>query len=103
MGVFAPAATPANVVSRLNADIEKLLSNADFRERLAALAWEPVGGSPQSFARYIESEIVRWAGRVRRGNRCQAGMRRQRQVSPFPQVPHDRRINVEGQVRLGEK
>jgi tripartite-type tricarboxylate transporter receptor subunit TctC len=61
LGVFAPAATPANVVSRLNADIEKLLSNADFRERLAALAWEPVGGSPQSFARYIESEIVRWA------------------------------------------
>jgi tripartite-type tricarboxylate transporter receptor subunit TctC len=61
VGVFAPAATPANIVSRLNADIEKLLSNADFRERLKALAYEPVGGSPESFARYIESEIVRWA------------------------------------------
>ena len=61
IGVFAPAATPANVVSRLNADIEKLLSRADFRERLTALAWEPVGGSPENFARYIESEIVRWA------------------------------------------
>ena len=61
MGAFAPAATPANVVSRLNADIEKLLSDADFRGRLTALAWEPVGGSPESFARYIENEIVRWA------------------------------------------
>jgi tripartite-type tricarboxylate transporter receptor subunit TctC len=61
VGVFAPAGTPANIVSRLNADIEKLLLQADFRERLAALACEPAGGSPESFARYVDSEIVRWA------------------------------------------
>jgi tripartite-type tricarboxylate transporter receptor subunit TctC len=65
IGVFAPAATSANIVSRLNADIEKLLSHADFRERLTALAWEPVGGSPESFSRYVKSEIVRWAKVVR--------------------------------------
>ena len=65
VGVFAPAATPAAIVSRLNADIENLLSNADFRERLMALACDPVGGSPQSFARYVDSEIVRWAKLVK--------------------------------------
>jgi tripartite-type tricarboxylate transporter receptor subunit TctC len=66
IGVFAPAATPANLVWRLNADIEKLLSHPDFRGRLTALGYEPVGGSPQSFARYVKSEIVRWADVVRK-------------------------------------
>lgn len=61
IGVFVPAATPPGVVSRLNGDIDKLLSQTDFRERLAGLAWEPVGGSPDSFAGYVKSEIVRWA------------------------------------------
>ncbi|HYA46763.1 MAG TPA: tripartite tricarboxylate transporter substrate binding protein [Burkholderiales bacterium] len=65
IGIFAPAGTPAAIVSRVNADIGKLLSNSDFRERLSALACEPVGGSPQSFDRYIESEIVRWAKLVK--------------------------------------
>jgi tripartite-type tricarboxylate transporter receptor subunit TctC len=65
IGVFAPAATPMNIVSRLNGDMEKLLSDPDFRERLTALAYEPVGGSPESFARYVKSEIARWAKVVR--------------------------------------
>ena len=54
-----------NIVSRLNGDMEKLLSDPDFRERLTALAYEPVGGSPESFARYVKSEIARWAKVVR--------------------------------------
>ena len=65
IGVFAPAATPANIVWRLNGDIEKLLSHPDFRGRLTALAYDPVGGSPENFARYVKSEIVRWAEIVR--------------------------------------
>jgi tripartite-type tricarboxylate transporter receptor subunit TctC len=65
IGVFAPAATPANIVWRLNGDIEKQLSHPDFRGRLTALAYDPVGGSPENFARYVKSEIVRWAEIVR--------------------------------------
>jgi tripartite-type tricarboxylate transporter receptor subunit TctC len=33
---------------------------------LTALGYEPVGGSPESFALYVKSEIVRWADVVRK-------------------------------------
>ena len=66
IGVFAPTATPAHIVLRLNADTEKLLSHPGFRWRLTALGYEPVGGSPESFALYVKSEIVRWADVVRK-------------------------------------
>ena len=61
VAVFVPAGTPVNVVSRMNADIEKLISLPEFRERLAALAFDPVGGSPESVARYVNAEITKWA------------------------------------------
>lgn len=65
IGVFVPTATAPGIVSRLNGDIDKQLSHPDFRERLTALAWEPVGGSSDSFARYVMSEVVRWGKIVR--------------------------------------
>src|SRR5262249_44326481 len=56
-----PARTPASVVSRMNADIEKLLAQPEFRGRLTALAFDPVGGSTEDVARYVRAEITRWA------------------------------------------
>ena len=61
VGVFVPAGTPVSVVSRMNTDIEKLLAHPEFRERLAALAFDPVGGSQESVARYVKTEIAKWA------------------------------------------
>ena len=33
----------------------------DVRERLEALTFEPIGGSPQQFADYVRAEVVKWA------------------------------------------
>ncbi len=65
-GVFAPAGTPAAIVQRLNAEINKALQAPDFRERLAANGAEPVGGTPEQFARVIERETAKYAAVIKR-------------------------------------
>jgi len=65
VGVFVPVGTPKAVVTRINADIETLLQQTAVREQLAAVGFDPVGGSPDAFARYIKQEIAKWATVVR--------------------------------------
>ena len=59
-GLFAPAATPTEVVNKLNHEIVRILKLPDIRERLLAQGAEPVGNSPQEFAVMIRAEIPRW-------------------------------------------
>jgi len=65
VGVFVPTGTPKAVVTRINADIEALLQQAAVRDQLAAVGFDPVVGSPESFARYIKQEVAKWATVVR--------------------------------------
>ena len=60
-GVFAPAGTRADVVTRLNGEIVKILHTADMRERLNKLASEVMANSPQEFAEFQKGEIAKWA------------------------------------------
>jgi tripartite-type tricarboxylate transporter receptor subunit TctC len=68
IGIFLPAGTPAAIVQRLNASVNQALQSADMRERLAALAFEPVGGTPREFSDYVKAEIAKWGKVVREGN-----------------------------------
>jgi len=65
VGMFVPSATPAAVVARLNADVERVLQLPEIRERMAAIAFEPLGGAPQAFAQFVRSEAVKFAKFVR--------------------------------------
>jgi tripartite-type tricarboxylate transporter receptor subunit TctC len=65
IGVFVPAGTPANIVSRLHDDIDKALMQADFRERIAAAGFDAVGGTQQGFVQYVREEVTRWGKIVR--------------------------------------
>lgn len=60
-GLLAPAATPKEIVARLNADIVKVLQMPDTREKMAANALEPIGDSSAAFGSHISAEIARWA------------------------------------------
>ncbi|MBA2963761.1 MULTISPECIES: Bug family tripartite tricarboxylate transporter substrate binding protein [Ramlibacter] len=55
-GLFAPAAVPAAVVERLNAEVNKALAAPDLRARLVASDNVPTGGSAAEFARQIAQE-----------------------------------------------
>jgi tripartite-type tricarboxylate transporter receptor subunit TctC len=66
VGVVAPFGVPRPIVERLAAEIDRLMSNPVTRERLTALALEPVSGStPDRFAAFVRSEVDRWAVIVR--------------------------------------
>jgi tripartite-type tricarboxylate transporter receptor subunit TctC len=65
VGVFVPTGTPAAVVSKINADVNKFLAQKESRERLASFAFEPVGGTSASFAAYLKVELAKWAKVIR--------------------------------------
>jgi tripartite-type tricarboxylate transporter receptor subunit TctC len=59
-GVLAPAQTPKEIINRLHTEIVRILEAPDMRQRLAADGTDPVGSSPDEFARYIKSELTKW-------------------------------------------
>ena len=63
--VFAPAGTPPEIVSRLNAAIVKALENPEVRERIAALGGEVATGSPQDADRFLREQTAKWSRVVR--------------------------------------
>ena len=65
-GVLAPAATPADVVARLNREIAAVLQRPDVRERLASLGVEPGGGTASAFGALIDADTKRAHEAIRR-------------------------------------
>jgi len=59
-GLWGPAGLPAAIVTRINAEANKILQTADLKERFAQLGCVPVGGTPQAFAQHINSETAKW-------------------------------------------
>ncbi len=65
VGVFVPTGTPPGVVAKINTDINAFLGQADSRERLASFGFDPVGGTSEGFAKYINAEVTKWAKVIR--------------------------------------
>jgi tripartite-type tricarboxylate transporter receptor subunit TctC len=63
--IFAPAATPKEIVSRLNAEIVKALQSADVRQRLTELGAAPGGGTPEDLGVYFKGEVEKFGKIVR--------------------------------------
>ena len=57
VAVFGPANMPADLVARINADVQKVAATPDIRERLAALGAEPMPMSPQDFRKFVRDEV----------------------------------------------
>jgi tripartite-type tricarboxylate transporter receptor subunit TctC len=60
VGFFLPAGTPPAIVAKLNDAINKSIQAADVKEHLAIQAFDPEGGTPQKFAEYVKTEVVKW-------------------------------------------
>ena len=59
-GFLAPAATPKDVIARLNAEFNKALQQPELRKKLGDEGADAVGGTPEEFAALIKDEIPRW-------------------------------------------
>jgi tripartite-type tricarboxylate transporter receptor subunit TctC len=64
-GVAAPRSTPAEIVDKLNKEINAALAEPSIKARLASLGATPLTGSPADFGKFITSEAERWGKVVR--------------------------------------
>jgi len=64
-GVLAPAATPREIIAKLNQDITQVLNAPEMRETLSNQGLEPVTGTPEQFAELIRTDLARWANVIK--------------------------------------
>jgi tripartite-type tricarboxylate transporter receptor subunit TctC len=68
VGVFAPAGTPKSIVDKLQREIAAVLKTDAVKERYAALGIEPVGNTPEEFARQVQEDLARWGEVVKKAH-----------------------------------
>jgi tripartite-type tricarboxylate transporter receptor subunit TctC len=71
-GLLTPAKTPQAIVTRWNAEVDRILASTDIKERFIRDGLEPIGGTPEAFGKFIQSEIDKYASVIR-----EAGVPRQ--------------------------
>ena len=65
VGMLAPARTPHEVIARLNAEVVKVLSLTEVKDRFAEQGLDVVGSTPAEFDARIRSELARWGAIIR--------------------------------------
>jgi tripartite-type tricarboxylate transporter receptor subunit TctC len=66
--LFAPAGTPAAVVTRMNAEIEKIIAVPEVAAKMESLGLEHTPNTPAQFAEFNRNELAKWAKIVKDGN-----------------------------------
>lgn len=64
-GVMAPARTPREIVGRLNTEINRILTQPEFKKRLLAAGADPLGGKPEQLTAQIKSDLAKYAKAVK--------------------------------------
>jgi tripartite-type tricarboxylate transporter receptor subunit TctC len=59
-GLVAPAATPPDVLAKLNAELNKVLAMPDVKQKFADQGVDPVGGARERFAEHLAAQIEKW-------------------------------------------
>ncbi len=67
-GIGAPTNTPADIVEKLNREINAALADAKFKARLADLGGETLAGSPADFGKFVVAETEKWGKVIRTAN-----------------------------------
>ncbi len=67
-GMYLPAATPKEIVAKLNAEVNAILISPDVVETLARQGLQPTGGTPADLAELTASDLERWAKVIREAN-----------------------------------
>jgi len=67
-GIFVPAGTPKEIVTRLHEETIKALAAPDIKKRLLESGIVATTNTPEQFAAYIQSETRKWAKVIREAN-----------------------------------
>jgi len=64
-GIFAPAGTPREIISKLHGEIARRALSPEMREQLLAQGFEIAGYGPEEYAAFIKAEIAKWANVIK--------------------------------------
>lgn len=64
-GMLAPAKTPAATITRLNAEITKIVATPEMQEKFSSQGAEPIGGTPAQLADTVKKEVAKWTALVK--------------------------------------
>jgi len=67
-GLWAPKGLPADLVTRIQGEVAKIVERPDVKERLGVLGFEPIGSTPDYFAKYIKDEMAKYEQIVKDAN-----------------------------------
>ena len=67
-GIFAPVATPPDVVAKLEKALSQAIRDPDVSAKLRAMAADPGGGSPEDFRRIVDADIIKYVGIIKAAN-----------------------------------
>ncbi len=66
LGLYAPAGTPQAIVTRLNAEVNRIMASPDMVAKLKRQNAEAAGGlNPAEFRKYVETEVAKWRNAVK--------------------------------------
>jgi tripartite-type tricarboxylate transporter receptor subunit TctC len=68
VGALVPAGTPKEIVALLNKQINAIIALPESKEKLTSLGLDPVGGTPEQFARDMRAEGEKWAKVIKAAN-----------------------------------
>jgi tripartite-type tricarboxylate transporter receptor subunit TctC len=68
-GLFAAAGTPADIIKKINADVQKIVSDPEFQKKyLEPLAVQPIPGSLDGFAEFVRKDSAKWENVIKTAN-----------------------------------
>ena len=65
-GLFGPSTLPADIVAKINADVNAVLTDPAIRERLVAAGMAPGGGTSAAFRTVLDADMKKWGGIIKR-------------------------------------
>ena len=67
-GLFGPSTLPADIVAKINADVNAVLADPAIRDRLVAAGMAPGGGGTAAFKTMLDADMKKWGGIIKRLN-----------------------------------
>ena len=63
--LLAPKGTPDAIVQRINSELNQILKDPEFRQKLADVGATPMGGTPAELSQYLQAEMIKWGEVIR--------------------------------------
>jgi tripartite-type tricarboxylate transporter receptor subunit TctC len=67
-GIWAPKGLPADLVTKIQTEVTKIAERPDVKEQFALLGFEPIGSTPDYFAKYIGEEMTKYERIIKDAN-----------------------------------